>query len=160
MRSPRSHWSLSRSSRSNIDHRAVLATLSIKAGDVRPSTASPRMTDLNPYPGLTVDGSFLTDHLALTRLLSAVANLVPSHRVCFWVSSNPHSADYAEKPLAVRTSLAFVELHLFKLLPEWLEAVTKEEWAQYEERRERQRMEKMLSVSSRRVGGHSLRCNS
>lgn len=80
-----------------------------------------------------------------------MANLAPSHRVCFWVSRNPHSATYTEKPLAVRTSLAFVEMHLFKLLPEWLEAITHEEWTLYEAKKDKLRLGQKRFVSLVRV---------
>ena len=83
------------------------------------------------------------------KLLSAVPSLVPSHRASLWISRDPYSTNHTEKSLAIRTSLAFVEHHLFVLLPQWLHAVTKDEWAAFEERRERLRLAQRSQVSSR-----------
>jgi len=74
------------------------------------------------------------DHLTLSRLLSAVPSLVPSHKVTFFVSHDPLAPHYLEKPLSVRTTQAFVEHHLFVLLPEWLRAVKESEWKRLQDK--------------------------
>ncbi|KAL8283900.1 hypothetical protein RQP46_005332 [Phenoliferia psychrophenolica] len=63
-------------------------------------------------------------HLALAKILSSVPNLVPSHKVSLWLSHDPLSPHYLEKPLSIRTTAAFAEHHLFVLLPQWLHIVT------------------------------------
>lgn len=70
----------------------------------------------------------LADHLTLTRLLSAVPSLIPSHKLTFFISRDPLSSSYEEQSLALRTVQAFVEHHLFVLLPGWLNAVKVDEW--------------------------------
>ncbi|KPV72525.1 uncharacterized protein RHOBADRAFT_55630, partial [Rhodotorula graminis WP1] len=68
-------------------------------------------------------------HLTLSRLLSQIPNLVPSHKLTFFISHDPHSAAaYTERSVALRTTMAFVEHHLFVLVPRWLDAVTVREW--------------------------------
>lgn len=64
----------------------------------------------------------------MTRLLSAVPALVPSHKLTFFISRDPLSPTYEEQSLALRTVQAFVEHHLFVLLPGWLNAVKADEW--------------------------------
>ncbi|GAA5871958.1 hypothetical protein JCM8547_006200 [Rhodosporidiobolus lusitaniae] len=66
-------------------------------------------------------------HLTLLCLLSSIPHLIPSTRLTFWLSFDPLSAKYEERSVSVRTEQAFVEHHLFRLLPEWLQAVKKEE---------------------------------
>ncbi|BGP34801.1 hypothetical protein JCM10296v2_006624 [Rhodotorula toruloides] len=78
------------------------------------------------YTNFKVQAGFY--HLTLTRLLSAVPSLVPSHKLTFFISREPLSATYEEQSLALRTVQAFVEHHLFVLLPGWLNAVKVEEW--------------------------------
>ncbi|KAG0655358.1 hypothetical protein C6P46_001014 [Rhodotorula mucilaginosa] len=67
-------------------------------------------------------------HLSLSRILSNVPHLVPSHKVTFFLSRDPLSPAYEERSVSLRTEQAFVEHHLFVLLPTWLEAVKEEEW--------------------------------
>jgi hypothetical protein len=59
---------------------------------------------------------------------------VPSHKVTFFVSHDPLAPHYLEKPLSVRTTQAFVEHHLFVLLPEWLRAVKESEWKRLQDK--------------------------
>ncbi|GAA5887306.1 hypothetical protein JCM16303_006584 [Sporobolomyces ruberrimus] len=73
-------------------------------------------------------------HLTLVRLLSNVESLTPSHKVNFFISHDPLSPRYLERPLAIRTSQAFVEHHLFVLLPEWLRAVKETEWKRLQDK--------------------------
>ncbi|GAA5901100.1 uncharacterized protein JCM6883_004752 [Sporobolomyces salmoneus] len=73
-------------------------------------------------------------HLTLLRLLSNIPFLVPSHKVTFFISHDPLSAQYLEKSASVRTNQAFVEHHLFVLLPEWLRAVTETEWKRLQDK--------------------------
>lgn len=68
------------------------------------------------------------DHLSLARILSNVPHLVPSHKVTFFLSRDPLSPAYEERSVSLRTEQAFVEHHLFVLLPTWLEAVKQGEW--------------------------------
>ncbi|GAA6057966.1 hypothetical protein JCM3770_000655 [Rhodotorula araucariae] len=72
-------------------------------------------------------------HLTLARLLSAIPLLIPSHKLSFFVSRDPLSSAYEERSLALRTTQAFVEQHLFALLPQWLEAVREDEWKRLQE---------------------------
>ncbi|KAK4704823.1 hypothetical protein P7C70_g1382, partial [Phenoliferia sp. Uapishka_3] len=88
----------------------------------------------SPSPALILI-PFFADHLALLKILSSVPNLSPSHKVSLWISHDPLSPTYIEKPLALRTHLAFAEHHLFVLLPQWLHFVTKNEWRVYEEKK-------------------------
>ncbi|GAA5869327.1 hypothetical protein JCM3774_004207 [Rhodotorula dairenensis] len=67
-------------------------------------------------------------HLSLARILSNVPSLAPSHKVTFFLSRDPLSAAYEERSVSLRTEQAFVEHHLFVLLPTWLEAVTQLDW--------------------------------
>ncbi|BGP57683.1 hypothetical protein JCM8202_005465 [Rhodotorula sphaerocarpa] len=67
-------------------------------------------------------------HLSLARILSNVPSLVPSHKVTFWLSRDPLSPRYEERSVSLRTEQAFVEHHLFVLLPTWLEAVKQADW--------------------------------
>lgn len=46
----------------------------------------------------------------------------------FFLSRDPLSPAYEERSVSLRTEQAFVEHHLFVLLPTWLEAVKEEEW--------------------------------
>ncbi|BGP27111.1 hypothetical protein Rt10032_c12g4862 [Rhodotorula toruloides] len=78
------------------------------------------------YTNFKVQAGFY--HLTLTRLLSAVPSLIPSHKLTFFISRDPLSPSYEERSLALRTVQAFVEHHLFVLLPGWLNAVKKNEW--------------------------------
>ena len=64
------------------------------------------------------------DHLALTKLLSHVPRLHPSHQVSIWHSRDYHSPEPIVSTLALRTNRAFVEELLFNVLPTWLGAVT------------------------------------
>ncbi|GAA5952342.1 hypothetical protein JCM3765_001948 [Sporobolomyces pararoseus] len=73
-------------------------------------------------------------HLSLLRILSAVPSLVPSHKVSFFISHDPLAPQFLEKPLSVRTTQAFVEHHLFVLLPEWLRAVKETEWKRLQDK--------------------------
>ncbi|GAA6010435.1 hypothetical protein JCM10207_001303 [Rhodosporidiobolus poonsookiae] len=77
-------------------------------------------------------------HLTLARILSRVPDLVPSHKVTFFVSRNPLSTRYEETSGAVRTTQAFAEQHLFDMLPRWLEAVKEGEWKKLQEALEQQ----------------------
>ncbi|KWU41874.1 hypothetical protein RHOSPDRAFT_36576 [Rhodotorula sp. JG-1b] len=67
-------------------------------------------------------------HLSLSRILSNVPHLIPSHKVTFFLSRDPLSPAYEERSVSLRTEQAFVEHHLFVLLPTWLEAVKQGEW--------------------------------
>ncbi|BGO94939.1 hypothetical protein NBRC10512_000618 [Rhodotorula toruloides] len=78
------------------------------------------------YTNFKVQAGFY--HLTLTRLLSAVPSLIPSHKLTFFISRDPLSSSYEEQSLALRTVQAFVEHHLFVLLPGWLNAVKVDEW--------------------------------
>lgn len=69
-----------------------------------------------------------TDHLSLSRILSNVPHLIPCHKVTFFLSRDPLSPAYEERSVSLRTEQAFVEHHLFVLLPTWLEAVKQGEW--------------------------------
>ncbi|KAI5474921.1 hypothetical protein MNV49_002204 [Pseudohyphozyma bogoriensis] len=94
-------------------------------------------------------------HLCLLKLFSPVPLLTPSHRASIWISQDPFSSTYSEKPLALRTNLAFVEHHLFELLPKWLHAITKEEWVGSEEKRKAiEEMKK--TATARRTPGSTL----
>ncbi|GAA6021467.1 hypothetical protein JCM11491_006505 [Sporobolomyces phaffii] len=73
-------------------------------------------------------------HLTLERLFSAVPLLRPSHKVTFFVSHDPLAPHHLERPLSVRTTRAFVEHHLFVLLPEWLRAVRETEWKRLQDK--------------------------
>lgn len=46
----------------------------------------------------------------------------------FFLSRDPLSPAYDERSVSLRTEQAFVEHHLFVLLPTWLEAVKQGEW--------------------------------
>ncbi|GAA5907081.1 hypothetical protein JCM8208_004507 [Rhodotorula glutinis] len=75
-------------------------------------------------------------HLTLSRLLSPIPLLVPSHKLSFFISHDPHggaASDYTERSVALRTTMAFVEHHVFVLVPRWLEAVTVGEWERLQE---------------------------
>ncbi|GAA6063578.1 hypothetical protein JCM10212_003157 [Sporobolomyces blumeae] len=67
-------------------------------------------------------------HLNLVRILSSIPGLVPSHKVSFFISSDPLASTWVERSVSLRTTLAFVEHHLFVLVPEWLRAVKQTEW--------------------------------
>ncbi|GAA5836861.1 hypothetical protein JCM9279_007682 [Rhodotorula babjevae] len=77
-------------------------------------------------------------HLTLARLLAPIPSLVPSHKLSFFISHDPLSSAYIERSVALRTSMAFVEHHLFVLVPRWLECVTLGEG---------QRLQDMLSTA-------------
>lgn len=84
--------------------------------------------------------------MSLLPLLSTIPNLVPSHKVSIYLSTDPATPNYIEKSLALRTNLAWVEHHLFVLLPKWLEAVTVGEFKIFEERRKEIEEEKRKKV--------------
>jgi hypothetical protein len=107
-----------------IAHAAFLdrstPTTKSKPSSVRRSVfSSDSLPPVSPLPPAA-------DHLTLLRLLSTVPHLQPSVRFSFWMSSDPLSPKYEERSVAIRTEQAHVEHHLFKLLPEWLQAVKKE----------------------------------
>ncbi|GAA5992155.1 hypothetical protein JCM10908_001793 [Rhodotorula pacifica] len=83
------------------------------------------------YTNLKIQAVFY--HLSLSRILSAVPSLHPSHKVTFFLSRDPLSPSYEERSVSLRTEQAFVEHHLFVLLPSWLEAVRSEEWERLQE---------------------------
>ncbi|BGP42885.1 hypothetical protein JCM10450v2_007001 [Rhodotorula kratochvilovae] len=110
-----------------------------KGGDDEERVVSWEVVEVK-WSGRPVDGIYTNwkvqagfYHLTLARLLSAIPLLIPSHKLSFFLSSDPLSPTYEERSIALRTTQAFVEHHLFALLPQWLEAVREDEWNRLQE---------------------------